>query len=111
MTFTAEELKAALEPLLMKMYNHDPEAMPFRTPVDPNALGIPDYFEIIKKPMDMSSIKRNLDNGTYKNPWEFVDDVWLMFDNAWVYNRKTSRVYKYCTKVGLVSCGFVLIKI
>lgn len=22
-----------------------------------------------------------------------------MFDNAWLYNKKTSRVYKFCTKV------------
>ena len=50
--------------------------------------------------MDLGSIKRKLDNGMYNNPWEYVNDVWLMFDNAWLYNRKTSRVYKYCTKVG-----------
>ncbi len=98
-SFTAEELKKALEPPLTKMWKQDPESVPFRTPVDPNELGIPDYFEIIKKPMDMSSIRRNLENGVYKDPWEFVDDIWLMFENAWVYNRKTSRVYKYCTKV------------
>ena len=70
-----------------------------RTPVDPNGLGIPDYFEIIKKPMDMSTIKNNLDEGKYKDPWEFVDDVWLMMENAWLYNRKTSRVNKFCSKV------------
>ena len=99
MTFSAEELKKALLPPLDKMYNQEPEAVPFRTPVDPQLLNIPDYFEIIKKPMDMSSIKRKLETGGYKDPWEFVDDVWLMFENAWIYNRKTSRVYKYCTKV------------
>ena len=47
----------------------------------------------------MSTIERKLDFGAYKDPWEFVDDVWLMFENAWTYNRKTSRVYKYCSKV------------
>ena len=52
--------------------------------------------------MDMSTIKRKLDSGQFKDPWEFVDDVWLMFENAWIYNRKTSRVYKYCTKVSLI---------
>ena len=25
-----------------------------------------------------------------------------MFDNAWVYNKKTSRVYKFCTKLSEV---------
>jgi len=39
---------------------------------------------------------------------QYCDDVWLMFDNAWLYNRKTSRVYKYCTKVKLVSVDVLL---
>ena len=25
-----------------------------------------------------------------------------MFDNAWLYNKKTSRVYKYCSKLSEV---------
>ena len=50
--------------------------------------------------MDLATIRKKLDNGAYSDPWEYVDDVWLMFDNAWLYNRKTSRVYRYCTKVG-----------
>ena len=98
-TFTKEELKAALEPPLQKIYSLEPEASPFREPVNPELLGIPDYFEVVKDPMDLSTIKKKLDDGEYKDPWEFIDDVWLMFDNAWVYNRKTSRVYKYCNKV------------
>ena len=89
-------------PPLLKMYNCEPEAIPFRVPVDPKQLNIPDYFEIIKKPMDMSAIKNKLETGGYTDPWDFVDDVWLMFENAWIYNRKTSRVYKYCTKVRFI---------
>ena len=48
---------------------------------------------------DLTSIRMKLDTGSYKDPWEFVDDVRLMFDNAWLSNRKTSRVYKDCSKV------------
>ena len=33
---------------------------------------------------------------------QFCNDVYLMFDNAWSYNRKTSRVYRYCTKLSEV---------
>ena len=58
--------------------------------------------------MDLSTIKEKLEMGEYMNPWEFCDDVWLMFDNAWLYNRKNSKVYKYCTKVitkSQVSCA------
>ena len=50
--------------------------------------------------MDLSTIKRKLDTGVYADPWEFVDDMWLMFENAWLFNRKSSRVHKCCTKVG-----------
>lgn len=52
--------------------------------------------------MDLSTIKRKLDTGQYQEPWQYVDDVWLMFNNAWLYNRKTSRVYKFCTKLAEV---------
>lgn len=49
--------------------------------------------------MDLSTIRSKLLNGEYKDPWQFCDDMWLMFENAWMYNRKASKVYKYCTKV------------
>lgn len=52
--------------------------------------------------MDLSTIKRKLDTGQYQEPWQYVDDIWLMFNNAWLYNRKTSRVYKYCSKLSEV---------
>lgn len=61
-----------------------------------------DYFDIVKNPIDLSTIKRKLDTGQYQEPWQYVEDVWLMFNNAWLYNRKTSRVYKYCTKLAEV---------
>ncbi|KAG5682698.1 hypothetical protein PVAND_012032 [Polypedilum vanderplanki] len=98
-TFKPEELCEALLPTLEKMIRLEPESLPFRSPVDPIALGIPDYLDIIKKPMDLGTIEKKLRKGEYSDPWEYVDDVWLMFDNAWLYNRKTSRVYRYCTKI------------
>lgn len=109
--FDANELRNYLLPVWEKL-NASEDAVPFRIPVDPDLLNIPvgvlacltclqDYFDIIKMPMDLSTIRDKLDNGHYKNPWEFCDDMWLMFDNAWLYNRKNSKVYKYCTKV----CG------
>lgn len=99
--FKPEELRVALMPTLEKLVRQDPESLPFRQPVDAQALGIPDYFDIVTKPIDLGTIKMKLDRGEYKDPWEYVDDVWLMFENAWLYNRKNSRVYRYCTKVSL----------
>ncbi|TKS91650.1 CREB-binding protein [Collichthys lucidus] len=100
--FKPEELRQALMPTLEALYRQDPESLPFRQPVDPQLLGIPDYFDIVKNPMDLSTIKRKLDTGQYQEPWQYVEDIWLMFNNAWLYNRKTSRVYKYCSKLAEV---------
>lgn len=33
------------------------DSVPFRRPVDPVAYGIPDYFDIIKQPMDLGTIE------------------------------------------------------
>jgi E1A/CREB-binding protein len=96
--FKAEELREKLMPTFDRMYR-EPEAIPFQIPVNPVELNLPDYFTIIKKPMDLSTIKSKLDEGKYNNPQEYVDDVWLMLNNAWMYNKKTSKVYKYCTKL------------
>ena len=38
----------------------------------------------------------------YSLPVQFCKDMWLTFDNAWLYNKKTSRVYKYCSKLSEV---------
>ncbi|CAG5123248.1 unnamed protein product [Candidula unifasciata] len=100
--FDPDELRQALMPVWEKIQKQDPESLPFQTPVDPIALQIPDYFEIVKKPMDLQTIRNNLDSGVYKDPWEFVDDMWLMIDNAWLYNKKTSRVHKYASKLAEV---------
>ncbi|XP_065220342.1 histone lysine acetyltransferase CREBBP-like [Planococcus citri] len=96
--FKPEDLQRSFMPVLQKLYQQE-ESAPFREPVDPLQLGIPDYLDIIKQPMDLSTIRGKLDVGQYVDPWNFVDDVWLMFDNVLLYNKKTSRVYKCCTKL------------
>ncbi|KAI6241004.1 Histone acetyltransferase [Aphelenchoides fujianensis] len=96
--FDSNELRAYLKPILEKLM-HTEESIPFRAPVNAEELKIPDYYDIIKNPMDMFTMGKKLDCGEYRNPWEFCEDMWLMFDNAWLYNRKNSKVYKYCTKL------------
>lgn len=67
-------------------------AWPFHTPVDPVRLGLPDYFDVIKEPMDMSLIKKKLDNFQYKSSKEIFRDFELMFQNCYTYNRPTEDV-------------------
>ncbi|KNC99009.1 uncharacterized protein SPPG_05959 [Spizellomyces punctatus DAOM BR117] len=66
----------------------------FRVPVDPVALNIPTYFEIIKEPMDLSTIKKKLDQNAYSTPAEFQADVRLMLDNAITFNPPDTQVHK-----------------
>lgn len=47
----------------------------FHEPVDPEKLGIPEYFNIIKNPMDFSTIKQRLNTHFYHKMQEFLDDV------------------------------------
>lgn len=63
-----------------------PQAHIFHRPVNPVELGIYDYFEKIKNPMDFSTIKKKLNDNAYINCAEFVADVKLIFDNCYLYN-------------------------
>ncbi|CAO2173284.1 unnamed protein product [Urochloa humidicola] len=65
----------------------------FNNPVDPVALGLHDYFTIIKHPMDLGTIRARLSKGQYRNPKEFADDVRLTFHNAMTYNPKGQDVH------------------
>jgi bromodomain-containing protein 2 len=58
----------------------------FHKPVDPVELGILDYHDIVKHPMDFSTIKRKLNNNVYTNCKEFTEDMNLVFNNCILYN-------------------------
>lgn len=61
-------------------------AVPFNEPVDPVAIGISDYFDKIKCPMDLGTIRERLRINFYSNILEFAADVRLTFCNATSYN-------------------------
>ncbi|KAI8885921.1 Bromodomain-containing protein [Backusella circina FSU 941] len=69
-------------------------AMAFLQPVDPESLNIPDYFDIIKKPMDLSLVSAKLKQEPcpYFSREEAINDIQLMFDNCYLYNNKTDPV-------------------
>jgi ankyrin repeat protein len=71
----------------------------FHKPVDPIELGIPDYFTVIKKPMDFSTIKRKLNSLIYTNFKEFVEDIELTFKNCYLYNGERTPVGLMCSVV------------
>ena len=68
------------------------DAFPFLLPVDPVLLNIPTYFDIIEKPMDMSTIEKKVVANTYKSIQEFRDDVHIMFANCYKFNGPEAQV-------------------
>lgn len=71
-------------------------AWPFMQPVDVEGLGLKDYFQIIDKPMDFTTIKNQMESndGTeYKHVREICADVRLVFKNAMKYNDERSDVH------------------
>lgn len=58
----------------------------FYYPVDAESLGLRDYHDIIKHPMDLSTIKKKMDAREYRKPEQFASDVRLMLHNAFRYN-------------------------
>ena len=75
-----------------KKKQHAPYAYPFYEPVDAMKLGVPDYYDVIKTPMDISTLNNKLENGQYESADEFEKDVRLMFRNCYAYNPPGSDV-------------------
>lgn len=87
-----QRLKTKCLEVLKGLQSHQ-HAWVFNTPVDPVELNLPDYFEVIKKPMDLGTIRKKLDNGVYHRLEEFEEHVVLTFDNAMLYNPEGTVVY------------------
>ena len=47
---------------------------------------VPDYYDIIKQPMDLEQIQKKLNSGTYKTSESFKRDLQKIFENARTYN-------------------------
>ncbi|CAN0004659.1 unnamed protein product, partial [Lampetra fluviatilis] len=53
----------------------------------------PGYHSIVHRPMDLSTIKKNIENGAIRTTAEFQRDVMLMFQNAIMYNSSDHDVF------------------
>ena len=71
---------------------HKDLCRPFRDKVDPERDGAKDYYEIIKNPMDLTTLRRKLIAGDYKTIEEWSTDVNLIFKNARLYNEEGSLI-------------------
>lgn len=65
----------------------------FNEPVNAKQLGLVDYHDVIKHPMDLGTIKTRMSQNFYKSPRDFAEDVRLVFRNAMTYNPKGQDVH------------------
>ncbi|CAL8998189.1 unnamed protein product [Prunus brigantina] len=108
-----KELSASLSVIkrVMKM----DAAVPFNIPVDPIALRLHDYFDVIDTPMDFGTICNHLENGTkYTNSEDVFKDVQYIWKNCCNYynegnfvldlmKRVKEKFMTYWTAAGLCS--------
>ena len=66
---------------------------PFRAPVDWKALGLYDYPTVVKRPMDLGTIKRNIADRKYKTIELACEDVRLVWSNCMTYNADGSDFF------------------
>lgn len=67
-------------------------AFPFYSPVDPVALRIPNYFSVIKSPMDLQTIGTKLREHQYVSAKDFERDVRMIITNCFKFNPQGNPV-------------------
>mmetsp|Transcript_8175 Transcript_8175/g.20591 ORF Transcript_8175/g.20591 Transcript_8175/m.20591 type:complete len:1338 (-) Transcript_8175:215-4228(-) len=96
---TALRLETDLHPLrlllsrLMNNQTHNRKGI-FNEPVDPVALNLPDYASIVKRPMDLGTVKKRLYALAYQSRQNAADDTRLVFTNAMLYNPPNNIIHK-----------------
>lgn len=96
--YNEQELNASLE-VIKKIMKMD-AAEPFNAPVNPVALGIPDYFDVIDTPMDFGTIRNNLESGAkYMNSRDVFKDVQYIWENCFKYNNKSDYIVDLMKRV------------
>ncbi|KAJ3565446.1 hypothetical protein NP233_g7624 [Leucocoprinus birnbaumii] len=86
----------AMRRVLERIYSMDKQEF-FKNPVVKQA--VPDYYDIVKKPMCWMMIEAKLDRHEYWDVQAFKDDVDLVINNALLYNKSDSAVYRAATRL------------
>lgn len=81
-----EHVQRLVRPVLHRLMVHPKNNEMFNQPVDPDALGIPTYFDVVEEPMDLGTVKGRLQRGGYQHLDDCVAEISLVFDNATLFN-------------------------
>ncbi|KAG8126266.1 putative Bromodomain adjacent to zinc finger domain protein [Naja naja] len=87
---------SAFEQLVVELVRHD-DSWPFMKLV--SKIQVPDYYDIIKKPIALNIIREKVNKCEYKVASEFIEDVELMFSNCFEYNARNTSEAKAGTRL------------
>lgn len=88
-----EEINKECQNLIIKMIQ-TPRCDPFKQPVDVEGLNLTNYYDIVKQPMDLSTIQKKLENNEYEELKDLRSDLELIFDNCILYNGRKGTLGK-----------------
>jgi len=71
----------------------------FHKPVDTVALGCPDYYQVIKNPIDLETMKHKLNLMLYPNLKSFIAEIKTMFKNCYEYNGPEHKLSQNCETI------------
>jgi histone acetyltransferase len=90
--FSLTETKKQVLRKLLDQVRGSAHSWPFLKPVAIDEA--PNYYDVVKEPMDLETVGKKLDTDKYTQIDEFVHDITLICNNCRYYNRKTSVYYK-----------------
>ncbi|KAL8271924.1 hypothetical protein Esti_004048 [Eimeria stiedai] len=82
---------------LLSLLDRHPSSWPFRRPVSVSEA--PDYYEVVKHPVDISSMRKRNKSGGYRTKEELGSDMVRMFENCRLYNSSDTIYYKYADEL------------
>ena len=71
----------------------DPRCGPFLYPISMD--DAPGYAGVVQRPMDLTTVRQQLEAGALGSPELFFADMCLIFDNCMAYNRDDSEVFAW----------------
>ncbi|NP_001151218.2 bromodomain containing protein [Zea mays] len=80
---------------ILSRLRKDKRSVWFNAPVEVERLGLHDYHAVIKRPMDLGTVKEGLAAGRYASHDDFAADVRLTFTNALRYNPVGHEVHTF----------------
>lgn len=64
----------------------------FSRPVDPERDGVPTYFQTIDRPMDLGTVRKNLEDDKYQTVQQWKNDVELIWENSYRFNGRNALI-------------------